>query len=212
MRVAGKIWLYALIFYLPCTSVVAADDGRNLARIALAAKQQNAAPPMPWIGDMRISDKTTSNIRLADGANLMKRPDVVRVTTQTTTVDHDVSHFYKPEKLQLNLVMHYAGRQAGEIISFGFDSGFSAEKLKVKPALFVGYTRAFQVAKSTHISVGMGGWFGGKVSHKPCHSEGLPEHKFYCQTVIPWSDYQRYSRQHSERLQRYYNITWTHVF
>lgn len=153
---------------------------------------------------MRIVEKSTSNIILADGKSLMKRPSAVR--SYSKTVEYDVSHFYQPDKLQLNMIVHYAGRLAGEIISFGFDTGFSAEKITLKPALFAGYTRAFQVAKSTHISVSMGGWFGGKVSHKPCRDDF--EREYYCPTLTAWSDY----HQPGERLQRYYNVTWTHDF
>lgn len=198
---AAKILLCAFGLCLPLT---AAANGGDLSGIALAAKQQNATPAMPWLGDMRINDKHAHHITLADGNNLMQRPRVVR--SYSDAAQYDVSHFYKPDKLQVNIVMHYAGRRAGEIISLGFDSGFSARKIKIAPALFAGYTRAYRVARSTHITASAGGWFGGEVTHEACRDAF--DREYFCPTLTAWSDY-RPSRQ---KLQRYLHLTWTHDF
>ncbi len=200
----GKIALCALSICLPCAPALAADDGMNLAHIALAAKQQNATPAWPWISHMRVSDNSTRSIKMADGKTVLERPRIVR--SYSESVRYDVSRFYAPDRLQVNTIMHYAGRRAGEIISFGFDSGFSAEKLTVAPALFAGYTRAFRVAKATHITIGLGGWFGGKVSQKSCRDS--VDREYYCPTLTAWSDY----RQPRHQLHQYYHLVWTRDF
>ena len=204
MRAACKIALCALILYAPLTAS-AADGGEDLARIALAAKQQNAVPATPWIGRMRIAAASTNgDIYLADGRRLMERPGVVR--SYSESAKYDVSRFYRPDSLQANMVLHYAGRIAGEIISLGFDTGFSAEKIRVKPALFVSYTRAFKLAKQTLIAVGAGAWFGGSVSEKPCRD--AYDRAYYCPTLTAWSEH--YQPRH--RLHRHFHLTFSHSF
>ena len=182
---------YKLLVGLICFGVLcpppslAADNWQWVANYALESKQQNIAFALPWLDSMRISiDPTT--IRRADGGGIMSRPNVVR-SRYDQSVQHDLSKFYKSDKPRINLLMRYAGRQAGEVISFGFDSGYSAKKIEVKPALFLGYTRAFQVARQTHIVIGVSGWLGGKVSEKACLDSF--NRAYYCPTLTAWSDY-----------------------
>ncbi|WP_462137261.1 hypothetical protein [Candidatus Mycalebacterium sp.] len=203
MMHACKIALWALIWCVPYTAA-AVNGGMDLVRIAVAAKQQNAVPATPWIGSMRIADSSADDIYLADGRRLMKRPGVVH--SYSETVEYDVSRFYRPNGMQAKMVLHYAGRTAGEIFSVGFDTGFSAEKIRVNPALFVGYTRTFQVAKQTLVAVGAGGWVGGKVSENPCRDEY--NRAYYCPTLTAWSDH----RQSRRRLQQHFQLMVSHSF
>ena len=185
-------------------SLSAMENGRVIAAISLAAKQQNAMPLMPWISNLRITGNASTAIHLADNRQLMQRPN--RVTSYNTKKLHDVSRFYKPDTMRVNLVMHYAGRRAGEIISVGVDSGYRAIKITLEPALFIGYARSIQIGRGKHFSFATGGWLGGKVSHKACRDSFGRE--YYCRNLTAWSDFHPQRHQ----LQRYYQLVYTHVF
>ncbi len=186
----------------PCAAQ-AVDGG--LAHYALAAKRQNAKPALPWITRLSVTERRFGDIRLADGAKLMERPDIVQ-SRYDQSVRHDLSRFYQFDRMRVNALMHYAGRRAGEVFSLGLDTGFSAEKITVKPALFVGYARAFQVAEQTHVAASMGGWLGGGVSEKPCRDTF--DREYYCPTLTAWTDY----RPPRHRLYRYIHLVFTHTF
>ncbi len=164
----------------------AADSGGDLARLAVAARQQNAAPKHPWLTRLRLAG-AADDIYLADGTRLMSRPEIVYSYNETTP--YDVSRFYRPSAMRANLMLHYAGRRAGEIISVGVDSGYSAAKIHIDPALFIGYTRAFQAAENLTIALGAGGWLGGDISEKPCRDDF--DRAYYCPTLTAWSAYRR---------------------
>lgn len=185
--------------------VSAMESGRAIAGIALAAKQQNALPSLPWISAMQISTASNDStaIDLADGRQLMRRPSRVSSYNQEK---FDVSQFYKPEAMRVNMVMHYAGRKAGEIISVGVDSGYRAKKITVAPALFLGYARSLQVGYGKYFTFAAGGWVGGKVTHRACVDE--EDKDYYCQNLTAWSDFQA----PAYRLQRYYQLVYTHEF
>ena len=199
--VRGLVVCGMILYGISGPPAVAVDGG--MAHYAILAKH-NEKPPLPWITQLRLS-KNTGAIRLADGAIMLNRPGIVR-SAYDSSVQHDVSKFYRPDKMHVNAMMHYAGRRAGEVFSFGFDSGFSATKMKVKPALFFGYARAFEVTKTTAVSMSAGGWLGGKVSEKPCLD--AYDREYYCPTLTAWTDY----RPPRRRLHQYINLMFVHNF
>lgn len=185
-------------------SLSAMENGRAIAAISLAAKQQNALPLIPWISTLRITGNDSTAIHLADDRQLMQRPD--RVASYNSEQLYDVSRFYKPDSIRINLVMHYAGRKAGEIISVGVDSGYRAKKITIKPALFIGYARSIQVGRGKHFTFSAGGWLGGKVTHKACRDSF--ERAYYCRNLTAWSDFHPQRHQ----LQYYYQLVYAHAF
>ena len=194
--------LIAALVFLPGEAV--AEDGRALLHIALASKQQNARPPMPWVSQVRLTDNAADKIMLADGRAVMTRPSVVH--SYSGAVRYDVSRFYKPDAPQINIIMHYADRTPGEIISLGLDSGYRAEKIRVNPALFLAYTRAVKITRQSYLTAAIGGWLGGTVTEKPCMDSF--DREYYCPTLTAWRDYRPAKRQ----LQRYYWLMWTREF
>lgn len=186
----------------------AMENGRTIAGIAIAAKQQHMLPTAPWISTMRIINDS-GTIALADGRELMRRPQWGTYVDQKGIQTHDLSQFYKPKMPRFNAVWNYAGRTVGEVISVGIDSGYQAEKITVKPALFMGYARSMQVGRGKYFAFATGGWLGGKVTYKACHSKDIPEHNFYCgANIIHWSEF----RPPKHQLQHYYQFLYKHEF
>lgn len=184
--------------------LAAMENGRGLADIALAAKQQNKKPAIPWVSTLQIRSNDSMAINLADSKQLMRRPNLV--ASYNLEQIYDVSRFYKADFVRVNMVLNYAGRRAGEIISVGVDSGYRAQKLTVQPALFLGYARSMQVGKGNHFTFATGGWLGGKVTHTACRDSFA--RKYYCGNLTAWSDFHPQQYQ----LQRYYQIVYTHEF
>ncbi len=195
--------IVGVVVALLSLSASAMNDGRVIADIALAAKQQNVAPPQPWLSALRITDNDNTAIDLADGAQLMQRP---KLAVSYNNEAHNVSRFYKPDSVRVNMVWHYAGRKAGEIFSVGVDSGYHAKKITIRPALFVGYARSLSIGLGKYVTFAAGGWFGGRVAHKACRDE--MNRKYYCGTVTAWSDFD----PPSHKLQRYHQLVYVHEF
>ncbi len=192
--------------FVSAAPAFAADDAhrRMLARFALAAERQNLKPALPWITRFSFENRP-AELTLADGQYLYRRPEVVH-SAYDSSVTHDLGHFYRPSKPRMNMVAHYSGWHKGEVFTFGFDTGFSAAKIKMEPAFFIGYTRAFQVAELTHITLGVGSWFGGRVSEKPCLDSY--DREYWCPALTAWTDYAPPRR----RLSRYVHVVLTRRF
>ncbi len=199
--------LFILCFcFLSAVPVLASDDAHRqfLARVALAAERQNLKKPLPWITRLSFETRAAA-LTLADGQYLYQSPNVVRSAYDTSVV-HDVTHFYKPSAPRSKMVIHYSGWHKGEIFTFGFDSGVSAEKIRIAAAFFIGYTRAFRVSDMTHLTLGVGSWFGGRVSEKPCLDSY--DREYWCPALTAWTDYAPPRR----RLYQYISLSLTHRF
>ena len=167
--------------------VAATDDWQQVATYALASKQMSVKVAWPWLDTLYWS-ANPDTIRHADGSALMRRPRVV-ASAYDRSVRHDLSRFYRPDKPRLRFKMRYAGRRSGEVISFGIDTGYAAEKIRVRPALFLGYARAIEVRKNFYLTAGISGYLGGRVSEEACFD--AYDRAYYCPTLTAWSDYRR---------------------
>ena len=133
-----RVFLLLSFCFLSVSPVFAGDEGhrRLMARVALVAERQGIESVLPWL--TRFNFETTANVReilLADGEMIYERPAKVSSAYDRSVV-YDVSSFYKPSSPRLNAVMNYSGWHAGEIFSFGFDTGFSAEKIQSEAGVF----------------------------------------------------------------------------
>lgn len=183
------------------TSVLAMD-GQHLARLAIETSKQNKVIQYAWIDPLSHLQFDAVNIVRADGAKLMPTP---KIATSYNGVQYDVAGFYK-KKPRINMVVHYAGRVPGEALSLGVDSGFSAKKIQLKPALFIGYTRALQLQENTYVALNANSWLGGGVSEQPCMDNYNRE--YYCPTLTAWSDYKPIENIDNFEL----NIVFQHNF
>lgn len=175
--------LLGLIFLL-LNMTALAMDGQHLARITIETIKQNKVIQYAWIDSQSNLQFDTTGIIRANGVKLMNTP---KTAGSYNGIQYDVSHFYTDKKPRINMVIHYAGRTPGEILSLGIDSGFATKKIKIKPALFVGYSRALNIAKNTHIAFNVNGWLGGKILEQSCKDDYNRE--YHCPTLTAWSDY-----------------------
>jgi len=165
----------------------AADDWQQVAGYALAAKRLNLKVAWPWLAEMEVATDPHT-IHAADGRQLMRRPQMV-ASGYDSSARYDLSRFYRPNAPRLRLKMRYAGRPSGEVISFGLDTGYAARKITVRPALFLGYARAFEVRKNFYLTAGLSGTIGGRVSEKACYDSY--DRAYYCPTLTAWRDRRR---------------------
>lgn len=179
---------YALAVALCAIALpAAADDWRQVANYALTARHLNMKVAWPWLAEMEVA-ADPHTIRAADGRALLRRPTVV-ASGYDASARYDLSRFYRPDNPRLRFKMRYAGRRSGEVISFGLDTGYAAEKITVRPALLLGYARAFQVRKNFYLTAGLSGALGGRVSEKACYDSY--DRAYYCPTLTAWSDRRR---------------------
>ena len=191
--------------YLFVAPSVAADDWQQVAHYALQSKLGNLALPLPWVDALRIDLDEPNTIRRADGNGIMSRPTIVH-SQYDPSVTYDVSRFYRADKPRVNFLLRYAGRRAGEVISFGSDSGYSAAKIRIAPAVFAGYTRAFRLRKQTYLTFGLSAWLGGKVTEKACFD--AYNRAYYCPTLTAWSDHIPIENRHDIHS----SLVFTRVF
>ncbi len=177
--------LFGLVFLLLNTPTLAMG-GQHLAHIAIETGKSNKVVQYAWIDSKSNFQFDAANIIRANGVKLMDNP---KTAGSYNGIKYDVSNFYIDKKPRINMIMHYAGRTPGEILSLGIDNGFSAKKIKIKPALFVGYTRAFQLQKNIHIALNANSWLGGNTSEESCRDDYNRE--YYCPTLTAWSDYKQ---------------------
>ena len=173
----------AVCLMLVAAPLMAADNWRGLADYAMGLHRQNAVVALPWLDRLSLRSKPT-DITAVDGAKIMDMPRTAHSYDQRPRA---VDKFYDPQAPRLNVVARWAGRRPGEIFSFGLDSGFAADKIRVKPGLFLGYARVFTLAKNTKLAWGVSGWFGGAVSEKACTDRF--GRRYYCRTLTAWSDH-----------------------
>jgi len=165
----------------------AADDWRQVAGYALTARHLNIKVAWPWLAEMQVSTNPHT-IHAADGRRLMRRPQRV-ASHYDPSARYDLSRFYRPHAPRLRFKMRYAGRRSGEVISLGLDTGYAARKITVRPALLLGYARAFRVRRNFYLTAGLSGTIGGRVSEKACYDSY--DRAYYCPTLTAWSDRRR---------------------
>lgn len=204
--IAKKVvgFLFCVLAWAALSATVRADNWRGIAQVAAQTKQQNIRLPLPWLTQLRMESESHT-IRRANGSSYMTRPRVV-TSGYDRRVQYDVSKFYEVDHPRLNFVLRYAGRMPGEVISVGGDSGYSAAKIRVKPALFLGYTRALKLAEHTMLTLGISGWIGGAVRESACRDSYNSE--YYCPTLTAWRDYQ--PPDNSVDIE--YGLVWTYRF
>lgn len=163
----------------------AAADWQQAAGYALTAKHMRIKVAWPWLAALDV-DAAPDTVRAADGRALMQRPTVV-ASAYDASARYDITRFYRPKSPRLRFKLHYAGRKRGEVVSFGVDTGYAADKITVQSALLLGYARAFEVRKNFYITAGISGVIGGRVSEKACFDSY--DRAYYCPTLTAWSDY-----------------------
>jgi hypothetical protein len=84
-------------------------------------------------------------------------------------------------------IINIPGFARGQYISVGVDTGMQSEKLVINPAILLGISQSFQVAKRSLVHVGVGSWFGGNIRETPCTDSY--NRQYYCGNLTSWNDY-----------------------
>lgn len=70
-------------------------------------------------------------------------------------------NFFNRESYRLNFTGLYKTKRKGEFVLFGFDSGTSSNKLKLRPAIKLGYINTLNIIPKLYFSFGFSAWYGG---------------------------------------------------
>jgi len=194
--------VFAVAFITVAVPATAAADWRHAAGYALTAKHMNIKVAWPWLAELSV-DAAPHTIRAADGRALLRRPTVV-ASAYDASARYDLSRFYRAKSPRLRFKLRYAGRLRGEVITVGLDSGYAADKITVKPALLLGYARAFEMRKNFYLTAGVSGVIGGRVSERACFD--AYDRAYYCPTLTAWRDHR--PRQHRNELHGSLVFTW----
>jgi len=186
--------VFTVVFITVAAPATAAADWRHAAGYALTAKHMNIKVAWPWLAELSV-DAAPHTIRAADGRALLQRPTVV-ASAYDASARYDLSRFYRAKSPRLRFKLRYAGRLRGEVITVGLDSGYAADKITVKPALLIGYARAFEVRKNFYLTAGVSGVIGGRVAERACFD--AYDRAYYCPTLTAWRDHR--PRQHRNEL------------
>jgi hypothetical protein len=133
---------------------------------------------------------------------LMDRPIEV-CSGYDASVCQNIGRFYKPGTSQLILTGFYRVN-SNNIYSFGFNSGFSSDKLSVNPSILIGGATRFYTSKdkSSHIILEGNYWFGSKVTHRPCLDDY--DREYFCGNLTAWSDFNYDHRPVSYQIKIFY--------
>jgi len=194
VTVAVARFIFAVAFITVAAPATAAADWRHAAGYALTAKHMNIKVAWPWLAELSV-DAAPHTIHAADGRALLQRPTVV-ASRYDASARYDLSRFYRAKSPRLRFKLRYAGRARGEVITVGLDSGYAADKITVKPALLLGYARAFEVRKNFYLTAGISGVIGGRVAERACFD--AYDRAYYCPTLTAWRDHR--PRQHRNEL------------
>lgn len=207
-----KHYLFLLLLLLPFSSATALTP-QTLSFMAINSERQNYKSVLPFISAIRFDDGSPKYLLRADGeyiyqnsTNVVSNYYFLDPSANIKNFTYNVAHFYKSNRPRFKVMLHYSGWLKGAVFSFGADSGHNSQKIKLKPAIFVGYTQAFRLNATSYIAFGAGAWFGGKIKETPCLDDY--NRRYWCHNLTAWSD----RPKQRNRLTQYVNITFTNRF
>jgi len=182
--------LLALLLFARLANAQTLDDHRSrVLQVAGIGVEKSLRPTGVWFSSISNLSANNGNVSGPDGRPVFAAPSLV-ASGYDRSVVYDLSGFYQGlRQPRINFVLNYATATHGEVISFGFDPGARSEKVTVKSALFLGYTRAFMPQKNLTLSFSTGAWILGGLSESPCVDSY--EREYHCGSLTAWSDYSK---------------------
>ena len=102
------------------------------------------------------------------------------------SVTADADNFFHRKNYRLNFTGILKTASRGEILLLGFDSGVSSNKLKIRPAIKLGYVNTYEPHADFYISYSISKWIGGSISETPCLD--AYDRLYTCRNLISWTD------------------------
>ena len=105
-----------------------------------------------------------------------------------SSVCQNINAFYKPKTPEFIVTGLYK-LNGDNILSFGANSGFDSEKLRISPSFMLGAATRYYLndKKDSHLILEGQYWLGSSVSHKPCLDSF--DRQYFCGNLTAWSDF-----------------------
>jgi hypothetical protein len=142
-------------------------------------------PTAIWLSSISV-ESNPKYFNNASGGFVAVNPTSVVSSYDANSTRYNVSEFYKPNADRYKLITHTNGFNKGEIFSIGYDSGINSQKMTINSAVFLGYAKTMSFTKTSITSIGVGSWFGGSTSERPCLDSY--DRQYSCRTLTSWSD------------------------
>lgn len=179
---AISISLLYLLFYPSVSYSVDSGIGRelNLSRFSYITGYADSF----WVIDGLILENKARHFYDANN-NLIFSGDENIYSIYDDSVTMSANNYFK-RNYRLNLTGLYKTNRKGEFILFGLDSGVFSDKLKIAPAIKLGYVNTIMIKKQFYISFGASKWYGGTISEIPCVDSY--DRLYSCRNLISWLD------------------------
>ncbi len=139
-----------------------------------------------WISGLEVTEKSNDLFLNSSGSTIIVANKIV-TSGYDSDVSYDVTKFYSKNNNRIKLISNFVLNQPNTIYSIGFDSGVSADKIKIEKNLFFGFAHVIQFKKRSHMLISFGSWFGGSIKESPCYD--LYDREYWCQNLTSWADY-----------------------
>ena len=178
------IFIFLLI---PLSAYSGAAQHRSIiTNLALASSIDRHLKNIFWISNTDFTSKSNEFFVNSSGATVIVANKLLS-SGYDADISYDVSEFYKKNNYRAKFISNFVLNNPNTIFSVGFDSGVSADKIKIEKNLFLGLAHAFQIDKRSHIVISLGSWFGGRIKESPCYD--LYDREYWCQNLTSWADY-----------------------
>ncbi len=158
----------------------------SITNIALASSIDRPLKNIFWISNTDFTSKSNDFFVNSSGATVIVANKLVS-SGYDADISYDVSEFYKKNNYRAKFISNFVLNNPNTIFSVGFDSGVSAEKIKIEKNLFLGLAHTFQIEKRSHMVISFGSWFGGRIKESPCYD--VYDREYWCQNLTSWADY-----------------------
>jgi hypothetical protein len=157
-----------------------------ITNLALASSIDRPLKNIFWISNIDFTSKNNEFFINSSGATVIVANKLVS-SGYDADISYDVSEFYRKNNNRAKFISNFLLNKPNTIFSIGFDSGVSAEKIKIEKNLFLGLTHVFQIEKRSNMVISFGSWFGGRIKESPCYD--LYDREYWCQNLTSWADY-----------------------
>ena len=120
-----------------------------------------------------------------------------------SSIQHDIRPYYKPHKVRIKSVNAHFSSDNDTWFLFGFDTGFSSEKIKVHPALYLGLLKKHEITRNSFVDYSFLLNIGGHIKDISCKDDYQRE--YYCGNLRAWRDFNRPRTQTIQAVQFRYS-------
>lgn len=139
---------------------------------------------LPFVTQLEIK-KEAANFSSNSGLIAFSAPKIAS-SAYDKTVSYDLTNFYNSKSHRTHLVLNQFLPSTDLMISLGFDSGSSTQKITISKTWFMGLAGYKKLNNHLFFYFSAGSWQKQSVTEFPCLDEYNRE--YWCPTLSAWSD------------------------